>query len=156
MAKPSFPLHASPYITRPPFPSLYSPPTRARNQAKPSILPSKQSQRACKKASATPQLLQRNQSVMDKVLAFSILSASPADIAPGSDATGGSWARLSWRGMKLQDAQAGHQAGQTAEAEQLGRKGKSQSQLPPQEETRRPRFAPEFDGIDCFETIVWR
>jgi hypothetical protein len=93
---------------------------------------------------------------MDKVLAFSILSASPADIAAG-----GSWARLSWRGMKLQDAQAVQQAGQTAEAEQqqqLGRKGKaqSQSQLPPREETRRPRFAPEFDGIDCFETIVWR
>jgi hypothetical protein len=88
---------------------------------------------------------------MDKVLAFSILSASPADIAPGSDATGGSWARLSWRGLKLQ-------AGQTAEAEQqqLGRKGKAQSQLPPREETRRPRLAPEFDGIDCFETIVWR
>ncbi|XP_071679398.1 uncharacterized protein [Lolium perenne] len=98
---------------------------------------------------------------MDKVLAFSILSASPADIAPGADATGGSWARLSWRGMKLQDVPAGQQAGQTAEAEQqqqLGRKGKSQSQsqLPPREETRRPRFAPEFDGIDCFETIVWR
>jgi hypothetical protein len=88
---------------------------------------------------------------MDKVLAFSILSASPADIAPGSDNfSGGSWARLSWRGTKLQDAQAG---GQTAEAEQQqrGRKGNSQSQ-----ETRRPRFAPEFDGIDCFETIVWR
>ncbi|XP_071679832.1 uncharacterized protein [Lolium perenne] len=90
---------------------------------------------------------------MDKVLAFSILSASPADVTPGSNATGGSWARLSWRGVKLQDAQAGQQAGQTAEAEQqqLGRKGKAQSQ-----ETRRPRFAPEFDGIDCFETIVWR
>jgi hypothetical protein len=91
---------------------------------------------------------------MDKVLAFSILSASPADIAPGSDNfSGGSWARLSWRGTKLQDAQAVQQVGQTAEAEQQqrGRKGNSQSQ-----ETRRPRFAPEFDGIDCFETIVWR
>jgi hypothetical protein len=87
---------------------------------------------------------------MDKVLAFSILSASPADIAAG-----GSWARLSWRGVKLQDAQAG---GQMVEAEQLGRKGNSQSQaqLPPPAVERRPRFAPEFDGIDCFETIVWR
>lgn len=97
---------------------------------------------------------------MDKVLAFSILSASPADIAPGADASGNSWARLSWRGMKLQDVQAGEQGGETAEAEQqqLGKRGKSQAQaqLPPRGEARRPRFAPEFDGIDCFETIVWR
>lgn len=86
---------------------------------------------------------------MDKVLAFSILSASPADIA------GGSWARLSWRGRKLQQqddhhnqAGAGRQGGggQPAEAAE---QGKSQ-------EPRGPRFAPEFDGIDCFETIVWR
>ena len=81
---------------------------------------------------------------MDKVLAFSILSASPADIAPSAGATGGSWARLSWRGMKRQDAQAGQQGGQAAEGEQqqhLG-KGKSQSQLPPRGEAQRPRFAP--------------
>jgi hypothetical protein len=100
---------------------------------------------------------------MDKVLAFSILSASPADIAPAAAELGGSWARLSWRGVKLQDVQAGQQQGvhQTAEAEQqqqLARKGKSQSQahLPQRGEARLPRFAPEFDGIDCFETIVWR
>ncbi|KAM3195914.1 hypothetical protein ACQJBY_071861 [Aegilops geniculata] len=87
---------------------------------------------------------------MDKVLAFSILSASPTDIAPE-----GSWARLSWRGRKLQaDKQAGagrqgKQGGLQAETEQQPGKGKSQSWSPP-----RPRFAPEFDGIDCFETIV--
>jgi hypothetical protein len=42
--------------------------------------------------------------------------------------------------------------------QQLARKGKSQSQahLPQRGEARLPRFAPEFDGIDCFETIVWR
>ena len=59
--------------------------------------------------------------------------------------------------MKLQDAQAGQQGTSEAmEQQQLG-KGKSQSQLPPRGEApRRPRFAPEFDGIDCFETIVWR
>jgi len=81
---------------------------------------------------------------MDKVLAFSILSASPADIAAG-----GSWARLSWRSKKQDD--------QTAEAEQqqVGN-GKSQSHAQAQLPVRRPRFAPEFDGIDCFETIVWR
>ncbi|EEF37954.1 conserved hypothetical protein [Ricinus communis] len=30
-------------------------------------------------------------------------------------------------------------------------KGSSQ---PPQQERRRPRFAPEFDGVHCFETIL--
>ncbi|KAF7028096.1 hypothetical protein CFC21_040064 [Triticum aestivum] len=69
---------------------------------------------------------------MDKVLAFSILSTSPA---PGAtSATAG------------QDRKQG---GLPAEAERQPDKGKSQS--PP---TLRPRFAPEFDGIDCFETIV--
>ena len=49
---------------------------------------------------------------MDKVLAFSILSASPADIAPGA---GDSWASLSWRGWKKQkDDRA--RAGATGEA----------------------------------------
>ncbi|KAM3206986.1 hypothetical protein ACQJBY_062272 [Aegilops geniculata] len=89
---------------------------------------------------------------MDKVLAFSILSASPADIAPGA---GGSWARLSWRGRKLQEddragaGKQGKQGGLPREAEQRLVKGKSQSPS-----TLPPRFAPEFDGIDCFETIV--
>ncbi|KAF7027792.1 hypothetical protein CFC21_039802 [Triticum aestivum] len=91
---------------------------------------------------------------MDKVLAFSILSASPADVAPGA----GSGARFSWQrqGRKLQDddgqaraGQDGKQGGLPAEAEQQPDKGKSQS--PP---TLQPRFAPEFDGIDCFGTIV--
>ncbi|KAF7045916.1 hypothetical protein CFC21_054975 [Triticum aestivum] len=89
---------------------------------------------------------------MDKVLAFSILSASPADIAPGAS-NGGSWARLSWRGRKLQEGDQaraegkhGKQGGLPVEAEKQPGKGKSQS--------TRPRFAPEFDGIDCFETIV--
>ncbi|KAM3195922.1 hypothetical protein ACQJBY_071867 [Aegilops geniculata] len=85
---------------------------------------------------------------MDKVLSFSILSASPADVAAG-----GSWARLSWRGRKLQEDDRAGAAGKQgkqgvlpAESEQRPDKGKSQSPL--------PRFAPEFDGIDCFETIV--
>ncbi|KAM3195924.1 hypothetical protein ACQJBY_071869 [Aegilops geniculata] len=91
---------------------------------------------------------------MDKVLAFSILSASPADTTPGAGA-GSSWARLSWRGRKLQkDDQAGagqqtKQGGLPGETEQQPGKGKSQSPSTP-----RLRFAPEFDGIDCFETIV--
>ncbi|XP_037456910.1 uncharacterized protein LOC119327958 [Triticum dicoccoides] len=91
---------------------------------------------------------------MDKVLAFSILSASPADITPGAVA-GSSWARLSWRGRKLQkddQARAGQQRKQgrlPRKIEQRPGKGKSQSPSP-----TRLRFAPEFDGIDCFDTIV--
>ncbi|KAM3299892.1 hypothetical protein ACQJBY_041068 [Aegilops geniculata] len=86
---------------------------------------------------------------MDKVLVFSILSASPADVAPGA---GASWARFSWQGRKLRDdgqaraGQEGKQGGPPAGAEQQPEKGRSP--------TLRPRFAPEFDGIDCFETIV--
>ncbi|XP_048546524.1 uncharacterized protein LOC125525559 [Triticum urartu] len=86
---------------------------------------------------------------MDKILVFFILSASPAE--NNADARG-SWARLSWRAMQQDEKRP--------EAEQHQRQletGKSQSQLPPsQEEMGRPRFAPEFDGLDCFETIIWR
>uniref|UniRef100_A0A0E0L7E1 Uncharacterized protein n=1 Tax=Oryza punctata TaxID=4537 RepID=A0A0E0L7E1_ORYPU len=88
---------------------------------------------------------------MDKVLAFSILSASPADIA------GGFWARLSWRRKADEQAVAGRR--QPAEEQQQRREGSSPSQReerrrPPREAALPPRFAPEFDGIDCFETIV--
>ncbi|KAM3195923.1 hypothetical protein ACQJBY_071868 [Aegilops geniculata] len=89
---------------------------------------------------------------MDKVLPFSILSASPADIAPGA---GGRWARISWRGRKLQDddragaRKQGKQGGLPAETEQPPGNVKTQSPS-----TSCPRFAPEFDGIDCFATIV--
>ncbi|XP_040252930.1 uncharacterized protein [Aegilops tauschii subsp. strangulata] len=90
---------------------------------------------------------------MDKVLSFSILSASLADVASGAGA-GGSWARVSWRGRKLQEddragaaGKQGKQGGLPVESEQQPGNVKSQSPL--------PRFAPEFDGIDCFETIVW-
>nr|XP_020171049.1 uncharacterized protein LOC109751461 [Aegilops tauschii subsp. strangulata] len=87
---------------------------------------------------------------MENVLAFSILSASPADIAPG-----GSWAWLSWQGRKLQEddqdgaGQQGKQGHVPAEAELRPDKGKSQSPS-----LLQPRFTPEFDGIDCFETLV--
>ncbi|KAE8794849.1 hypothetical protein D1007_30415 [Hordeum vulgare] len=91
---------------------------------------------------------------MDKVLAFSILSASPADIAAGAG-SGTSRARFSWKGRKLRDEDQGARAGQEGkkqggpptEAEQQPGKGKSPT-------LRLPRLAPEFDGIDCFETIV--
>lgn len=89
---------------------------------------------------------------MDKMLVFFILSSSPADNNPGAR---GSWAaRLSWRGMQQDEKRP-----EAEQHQQQPGKGKpqSQSQLPPpREETRRPRFAPEFDGIDCFENIIWR
>ncbi|XP_037462725.1 uncharacterized protein LOC125525980 [Triticum urartu] len=89
---------------------------------------------------------------MDKVLAISMPSMSSVDIAPGAGSSG-SRARLCWRGSKLQEdeqtgsaGKQGKQGGLLVEEEQQPGKGKSQSPL--------PRFVPEFDGIDCFETIV--
>jgi hypothetical protein len=95
---------------------------------------------------------------MDKVLAFSILSASRADISAGAG-FGGSWARLSWRrGADDQQAAAAAAALREKDKEKQGsrsrdgrehaRGGRAASAA------AAPRFAPEFDGIDCFETIV--
>jgi hypothetical protein len=96
---------------------------------------------------------------MDKVLAFSILSASPADIAAGAAAF--PTTRLSWR-------RGSSSRGDSAEAApHPQRDGEKQGGGSPhphghghggvKDEPPRaflPRFAPEFDGIDCFETIV--
>nr|CAB3466872.1 unnamed protein product [Digitaria exilis] len=93
---------------------------------------------------------------MDKVLAFSILSASPADIAAGA---GSFTTRLSWRrgagagGHHHQDAdgpanKATQRDGEKPRSWQRRTHGDGE---PP---ALLPRFAPEFDGIDCFETIV--
>jgi hypothetical protein len=76
---------------------------------------------------------------MDKILAFSIMSSSPAEISGAGYAT-----RLSWRrsgGAKQ------HQQQQEEKVEQCS---------PPEKKpvARAPRFAPEFDGIDCFESIL--
>jgi hypothetical protein len=95
---------------------------------------------------------------MDKVLAFSILSASPADISAGAG-FGWSWARLSWRrGADDQQAAAAAALREEKDKEKQGslsrdgrehaRGGRAASAA------AAPRFAPEFDGIDCFETIV--
>nr|XP_034589148.1 uncharacterized protein LOC117851439 [Setaria viridis]TKW19477.1 hypothetical protein SEVIR_4G022500v2 [Setaria viridis] len=90
---------------------------------------------------------------MDKVLAFSILSASPADIAAGAGAF--PTTRLSWR-------RGGGGQGDSAEATRQ-RDGEKQGGSPrphghgggkDEPAAFLPRFAPEFDGIDCFETIV--
>ncbi|KAL6606578.1 hypothetical protein ACP70R_042231 [Stipagrostis hirtigluma subsp. patula] len=79
---------------------------------------------------------------MDKILAFSILSSSPADIAAGGYAT-----RLSWRasGAKPQLEKA-------PKADKAERQGSCPAAERKPEATAR--FAPEFDGINCFESIV--
>jgi hypothetical protein len=73
---------------------------------------------------------------MDKILAFSILSSSPAEIAGAGYAT-----RLSWRSGGTKQPQ------QEERVEQGSRPEKKPV-------VRAPRFAPEFDGINCFESIV--
>ncbi|CAL5036515.1 unnamed protein product [Urochloa decumbens] len=90
---------------------------------------------------------------MDKVLAFSILSASPADIAAGAG-TGGLGAfsntRLSWR----RGADGHEDAAKASHQRKLDRDKQQGKEKPPPAAATIPRFAPEFDGIDCFETIV--
>ncbi|CAM0912591.1 unnamed protein product [Alopecurus aequalis] len=73
---------------------------------------------------------------MDKILAFSILSSSPAEIAGGGYAT-----RLSWRSVGTKQQQQQEKVQQSSRPEKMP-------------EVRAPRFAPEFDGVNCFEYIV--
>uniref|UniRef100_A0A0D9WLF9 Uncharacterized protein n=1 Tax=Leersia perrieri TaxID=77586 RepID=A0A0D9WLF9_9ORYZ len=72
---------------------------------------------------------------MDKILAFSILSSTPAEIAAAGYTT-----MFSWR------TSAGKQQQKPAE--------KAQKKEGEKQQEARPRFAPEFDGINCFESIV--
>ncbi|KAF8732765.1 hypothetical protein HU200_003947 [Digitaria exilis] len=88
---------------------------------------------------------------MDKILAFSILSSSPADISATAFST-----RLSWR------ASAGSGSHSQKQRQQQEKKApirqqeekKATDQQGRNPETTRARFAPEFDGINCFESIV--
>ncbi|KAF7106302.1 hypothetical protein CFC21_107041 [Triticum aestivum] len=77
---------------------------------------------------------------MDKILAFSILSSSPADIAGAGYAS-----RLSWR------SRGGKQA---TEKKQQEDKVERSPRPERKREARPARFAPEFDGLNCFEYIV--
>jgi hypothetical protein len=86
---------------------------------------------------------------MDKILAFSILSASPADLAAGG---GGHYAtRLSWRTISGSSHTEQQPAGKAPKQEQGPETERKQQQ---QQREARPRFAPEFDGLNCFESIV--
>ncbi|KAF7093256.1 hypothetical protein CFC21_095679 [Triticum aestivum] len=79
---------------------------------------------------------------MDRILAFSILSSSPADIAGASYATP---TRHSWR------CRSGEQP-EKATDQQRQEENVDQGSRP--EKKREVRFAPEFDGINCFESII--
>ncbi|KAF7045368.1 hypothetical protein CFC21_054479 [Triticum aestivum] len=77
---------------------------------------------------------------MDKMLAFSILSSSPADIAGAGYGT-----RLSWR------SGGGKQV--TEKKTQQDEKVEQSTRPERKPETRPTRFAPEFHGLNCFEII---
>ncbi|KAF7093277.1 hypothetical protein CFC21_095699 [Triticum aestivum] len=77
---------------------------------------------------------------MDKILAFSILSSSPAEIAGAGYAT-----RLSWR------SGGGKQAMEKKQQEDKVERSPRPERKP---EASPARFAPEFDGLNCFEYII--
>jgi hypothetical protein len=88
---------------------------------------------------------------MDKILAFSILSSSPADLAAG----GGYYStRLSWRTVSVanQKRRQAERAPKQEKGEELPVPEKEKQHQ--QQEATRARFAPEFDGLNCFESIV--
>lgn len=100
---------------------------------------------------------------MDKVLAFSILSASPADIDISAAAGAGHasrWTRLSWRSPAAAfDRETGEQQQEKRDGSRGAHRGKERGARgggggAGAAGSLLPRFAPEFDGIDCFETIV--
>ncbi|KAM3206993.1 hypothetical protein ACQJBY_062279 [Aegilops geniculata] len=77
---------------------------------------------------------------MDKILAFSILSSSPADIAGAGYAT-----RLSWR------SRSGQQPEKATEKQPQEEKDDHVSRLYMKREVR---LAPDFDGINFFKSII--
>ncbi|TKW19478.1 hypothetical protein SEVIR_4G022400v4 [Setaria viridis] len=90
---------------------------------------------------------------MDKILAFSILSSSPADISSTGFST-----RLSWRSSSsaVTQKQQQQQAEKPAPRQQEKKAAEQQAGSRPAAaaERKQARFAPEFDGINCFESIV--
>ena len=77
---------------------------------------------------------------MDKILAFSILSSSPADITGAGYAT-----RLSWRSRSWQ---------QLEKATEKQRQDEKVDHVSRPEMKQELRFAPEFDGVNCFESMI--
>ncbi|PKA59979.1 hypothetical protein AXF42_Ash009663 [Apostasia shenzhenica] len=78
---------------------------------------------------------------MDKLLAMSILSSSPAEIA-------GFWVNFPAICRKKTESNS-------VEDGDVKARGKGNDRRPPVKQERgRPSLAPEFDGLNCFETIV--
>lgn len=90
--------------------------------------------------------------IMDKILAFSILSSSPAEIAAPGYYTRFSWRTTSAGKQQKAAAEKAPTRQQEGEKQQAGRS--SPAAAAERKPVARPRFAPEFDGINCFETIV--
>uniref|UniRef100_A0A0E0DW85 Uncharacterized protein n=1 Tax=Oryza meridionalis TaxID=40149 RepID=A0A0E0DW85_9ORYZ len=91
---------------------------------------------------------------MDKILAFSILSSSPAEIAAPGYYTRFSWRTTSAGKQQQQKAAAEKAPTRQQEGEKLQAGRTSPAAAAERKPEARPRFAPEFDGINCFETIV--
>ncbi|OEL33595.1 hypothetical protein BAE44_0005387 [Dichanthelium oligosanthes] len=87
---------------------------------------------------------------MDKILAFSILSSSPADISAAS----GFSTRLSWRPSAGGSQKQQHHRQAEEEPKRQQEKAAEQQGSRPAAVERKARFALEFDGINCFESIV--
>ncbi|OAY78289.1 hypothetical protein ACMD2_27400 [Ananas comosus] len=88
---------------------------------------------------------------MDKLLAMSILSSSPADVAASS------WMNLSWSNRRkavhtTSRDKDGAKSSLTTERERSSAAEAKDERR--REKPHRPRFAPELDGLHCFETIV--
>ncbi|KAJ1692773.1 hypothetical protein LUZ63_009471 [Rhynchospora breviuscula] len=85
---------------------------------------------------------------MDKLLAMSILSSTPSEIY-------GSWMNLSIFSKSdltnERDAKVVQSKSRIEEAKKERRNEMPESQ---KEKKLKPRFAVEFDGINCFETII--
>ncbi|KAJ0968629.1 hypothetical protein J5N97_025546 [Dioscorea zingiberensis] len=79
---------------------------------------------------------------MDVLLLMSILSASPAEIS------GGRWQSLMTNGGRKDVKEPKTEVGE-------GRRDANTSPSKRQQQQERPRFAPEFDGLNCFETLVF-
>jgi hypothetical protein len=87
---------------------------------------------------------------MDKILAFSILSSSPADIS----ATGGFSTGLSWRRRTTSSSAGTQKKQQQKQQQEKEEEGLPAGSRPAERKQKQARFAPEFDGINCFESIV--
>jgi hypothetical protein len=84
---------------------------------------------------------------MDKLLAMSILSSTPSEIY-------GPLMNLSIFGKSDQTKERDAKVQSRSQIEEAKKQG---SQMPEKQSEKKlkPRFAVEFDGINCFDTIIF-